>query len=182
MRVLTICLGAVLCAGLYAAVSKSRPQAAASTSRPLYEESRKDGIVKVKAGDRAIGEARAQAQATLGPFLALARDPKPGQGNFAVKVAFGGKTGPREFIWITRFRFDGDGGTGTVDNRPAFVPDLQVGQVVTFRREEVVDWMYREGPVVKGNFTGCAILATASEADRAAFKQKMGLDCEAQRI
>jgi hypothetical protein len=43
--------------------------------------------------------------------------------------------------------------------------------------------MYREGRSMKGNFTGCAILAAAPDAaERNAQFLKAGLDCSQPRV
>ena len=173
MRIAIVAAGVVICAGAYAAVTKAS----------LFGGAPKDNVVNVRTGDPAIARARVDAKATLDGFLQRARNPLPRQRNFAVKVGFGGTTGPKEFVWITRFRLDGDSGTGTLDNVPLHLPELKAGGPVTFRRADVTDWTYRDGGSLKGNFTGCAILATAPDAaDRNAQFRKVGLDCSQPRV
>ena len=176
MRFVTIAVGALICAGAYAAVSK-----ASVFGRSGITD--KNNVVNVRTGDQAVAKARADAQATLDGFLERARSPKPNQDKFAVKVGVGGTTSPKEFVWLTRVRLDGDVGTGTLDNVPVHTPELQVGQSVTFRRAEVTDWMYRDGKSLKGNFTSCAILASAADAaERRLRFLQVGLDCSQPRV
>ncbi len=174
MRVAFLAVGAVVCVGAYAVVSKASVGGGGSG---------KDNVVNVRTGDSAIAIARAEAQASLDTFLDRARNPMRHQDKFALKVGVGGTSGPKEFVWLTRFRLDGDVGTGSLDNVPVHTPELKAGQTVTFKRAEVTDWMYRDGKSLKGNFTGCAILATAPDASerRARFLQ-VGLDCSKPRV
>ena len=172
MRIATIALGTVICAGAYAAVTKASN----------FGSAPKSNVVNVRTGDAGVAQARADAQASLDGFLQRSRNPMPSQGNFAVKVGLGGVDGPKEFVWITRFKLEGDVGTGTLDNVPRHLPEMRAGQSVTFRRADVSDWMYREGSSLKGNFTGCAILAAAPDAaERNKQYLKMGLDCSQPR-
>lgn len=173
MRIPIIVAGAIVCVGAYVALTR----VSASGGEP------KNNIVQVRTGDTAIAKARAEAQATLDGFLQRARSPMPQQGNFAVKIGVGGESGPREFVWITKFRLDGETGAGTLDNVPLHVPELKSGQMVTFRRLDVTDWTYRDGKTLKGNFTGCAILATAPDAaERRRRFLAVGLDCSQPRV
>jgi uncharacterized protein YegJ (DUF2314 family) len=173
MRIAVIALGAVVCAGAYAAVTKAS----------IFGGEPKNNVVNVRTGDANIAKARSDAQATLDGFLQRARSPMPSQGNFAVKVGLGGVSGPKEFVWITRFKLDGDVGSGTLDNVPVHLPELKAGQTVTFRRADVSDWMYKDGKSLKGNFTGCAILAAAPDAaERNKQFLKVGLDCSQSRV
>jgi uncharacterized protein YegJ (DUF2314 family) len=174
MRIVTLAVGVLICAGAFAAVTKA---SIFGSGVP------KNNVVNVRTGDGAIAAARAEAQATLDGFLQRARSPNANQDKFAVKIGVGGTSGPKEFVWLTRFRLDGDVGTGTLDNVPSHTPEFKVGQAVTFRRGEVTDWMYRDGKSLKGNFTGCAILATAPDAaERNKQFLKVGLDCSQPRV
>ena len=173
MSIAIIAAIVVACAGAYTAVAKAS----------IFGGEVKSNVVNVRTGDAGVAKARADAQATLDGFLQRSRNPMPGQGNFAVKVGLGGGGGPKEFVWVTRFTLDGDVGSGTLDNVPRHLPEMRAGQTVTFRRGDVSDWMYREGRSMKGNFTGCAVLAAAPDAaERNAQFLKAGLDCSQPRV
>jgi uncharacterized protein YegJ (DUF2314 family) len=173
MRIAIIAATVAASAGAYTAVTKAS----------IFGGEAKSNVVNVRTGDAGVAKARADAQATLDGFLQRSRNPMPGQGNFAVKVGLGGGGGPKEFVWVTRFTLDGDVGSGTLDNVPRHLPEMRAGQTVTFRRGDVSDWMYREGRSMKGNFTGCAILAAAPDAaERNAQFLKAGLDCSQPRV
>ena len=83
-----------------------------------------------------------------------------------------------EYFWIEPFRLTGEKGSGTLANRPIHVKRLRAGQTVGFAKGEVVDWNYMDGRVMRGNFTGCAVLVKVSEEDRQAFREQTGLDCD----
>jgi uncharacterized protein YegJ (DUF2314 family) len=148
-----------------------------ASAQPVYATSRNGGVVNVTTADSAMTAAMAKGRATLGKFPAIASAPKRGQSGFAVKVGFPQPQGGNEFFWITPFPVRGDRFTGALGNRPVNATQLRAGQMVSFGRDEIVDRNYRKAGVVHGNFTGCAILATASCADREQFRRQVGLDC-----
>lgn len=97
----------------------------------------------------------------------------------AVKLGF--PAGERtEFIWVADLRKTSAGYSGRLGNRPNYAPNLSMGDTVTFTRQQIVDWSYRDtrtGRLV-GNFTGCAILMKQPRADRQRFAEATGLHCD----
>ncbi|XYD12666.1 DUF2314 domain-containing protein (plasmid) [Methylobacterium sp. NMS12] len=155
--------------------------AAAAAAQPVYDTSRRGGTVEVLTDDPAMEAAKARGRATLPEFLATVAAPQPGQSDFAVKVGFTGRTREGaarvEYFWVTPFTIRGERITGVLGNRPVYATQLRAGQRVSFGRDEVVDWNYREDGIMRGNFTGCAVLRKSSAEDRARFRATMGLDC-----
>jgi uncharacterized protein YegJ (DUF2314 family) len=118
-----------------------------------------------------------KARQTLPDFLIVATAPKPGMEGFAVKVAIReGDNG--EYFWITPFT-DKDGEfSGAINNTPRQVHSVKLGQTITFNQSEIVDWMYIDGDKMKGNYTACALLKSASKQEVEEFKKRFGLDCD----
>ena len=50
------------------------------------------------------------------------------------------------------------------------------GGTITFGKRDIVDWMYTDAGVTKGNYSARAILKAALPRDRAAFKRRFGLE------
>jgi uncharacterized protein YegJ (DUF2314 family) len=96
---------------------------------------------------------------------------------FAVKVAI--REGDNaEYFWITPFT-DKDGAfSGAINNTPREVHSVKLGQTITFGKSEIVDWMYMDGDKMKGNYTACALLKSASKQEVEEFKKRFGLDCD----
>ncbi len=50
------------------------------------------------------------------------------------------------------------------------------GDTISFGKCDIVDWMYMDAGVMKGNYSARAILKAALPRDRAAFKRRFGLE------
>jgi uncharacterized protein YegJ (DUF2314 family) len=94
---------------------------------------------------------------------------------FAVKIALLGDSGA-EFFWIYPFAHVGDRFLGQVANTTFSLAGLRKGCSITFGRHDIVDWMYVDAGVLKGNYSARAILKAALPRDRAAFKRRFGLE------
>jgi uncharacterized protein YegJ (DUF2314 family) len=108
-------------------------------------------------------------------FLALAKRPGLTIDQFTVKIALLGDGGP-EFFWIYPFAHVGDRFIGQIHNTPLVLVGPKKGDTLTFGRHDIIDWMYMDAGVMKGNYSARAILKTALPRDRAAFKRRFGLN------
>lgn len=115
------------------------------------------------------------AREFLPGFLALARHPAPTMECFAVKIALLGDGG-FEYFWIHPFAHVGDRFIGQVINTTFTVAALKKADTVAFGRRDIVDWVYLDAGVMKGNFCARAILKAAPPRDRAAFVRRFGLE------
>ena len=68
--------------------------------------------------------------------------------------------------------------SGRINNTPEMVHTVRMGQLITFGRDEIVDWMYMDGGRMKGNYTACALLKSAPKNEAEEFKERFGLTCE----
>jgi len=125
--------------------------------------------------DPVMSAAMQNARESLPGFLALARHPGPTMECFAVKIALLGDGGP-EFFWIYPFAYVGDRFIGQIGNTPLTLAALKKGGTITFGKRDIVDWMYTDAGVTKGNYSARAILKAALPRDRAAFKRRFGLE------
>lgn len=53
---------------------------------------------------------------------------------------------------------------------------LKKGDTIAFGKRDIVDWIYMDAGVMKGNYSACAVLKAALPRDRAAFKRRFGLE------
>ncbi len=141
------------------------------------DRAKEDEIVAVPKGDPDMEAAFRQARETLKTFLDLARTPRSTITSMAVKVAVrdGGET---EYFWISPFTEQDGRIVGKINNTPRSVHNVKLGQTITFKQSDVVDWLYRENSKMFGNFTACALLKHVSPSEMQAFKREYGLNCE----
>ncbi len=155
-------------------------RAAGLTARPLdgnaiVQKAERDELIILAINDPAMAAAIHGARQTLAKFLALAKHPGPTMNGFAVKIAIGADNGA-EFFWIHPFAHVAERFVGQVNNTPRSVINLKIGDTVTFRKNEIVDWMYMDAGRMHGNYSARAILKSAPLRDRDAFKRRFGLD------
>jgi uncharacterized protein YegJ (DUF2314 family) len=163
-----VLLGAAVAAGL-------SPQPAAAQT--ITQKAERDELAIVAKSDPMMAAAMSKARKTLPDFLSVAAAPKPGMEGFAVKVAI--REGDKaEYFWITPFTSKDDEYSGAINNTPRAVRSVKLGQTITFHQSDIVDWMYMDGQAMKGNYTACALLKSASKQEQDEFKKRFGLDCD----
>jgi uncharacterized protein YegJ (DUF2314 family) len=163
-------LSAAAAAGLTVTPSPANGQS-------LLDKAERDEIVIVARTDPTMAAAMRKARASLGDFLALARNPRPGMEGFAVKVAIR-QGDDAEYFWIHPFEHDAGRFSGQLNNTPRSVRNVKMGDRIAFTEQEIVDWIYLDGGRMKGNYTACALLKNASPQEREAFKRRFGHDCD----
>jgi uncharacterized protein YegJ (DUF2314 family) len=163
-----ILLGAAIAAGL-------GPQPA--NAQTITQKAERDELAIVAKSDPVMAKAMSKARQTLPDFLNTAAAPKASMEGFAVKVAI--REGDNaEYFWITPFTAKDGTFSGQINNRPRSVRSVQLGQTITFDQSEIVDWMYMDGDKMKGNYTACALLKSASKQEAEEFRKRFGLDCD----
>jgi uncharacterized protein YegJ (DUF2314 family) len=151
---------------------------APAAAQSLTDKAERDELAFVSRNDPAMAAAMRKARDSLSGFLAAAAAPGPSMQGFSVKVAIReGKNA--EYFWIHPFERKGERFTGQLNNTPRTVRKVKAGQTIEFSEKEIVDWTYMDGTTMKGNYTACALLASASRQERENFYKKFGLDCGA---
>jgi uncharacterized protein YegJ (DUF2314 family) len=167
-------LGAAVAAGLDPNLA---PKPAAAQT--ITQKAERDELAIVAKSDPAMAAAMSKARKTLPDFLSVAAAPKPGMEGFAVKVAI--REGDKaEYFWITPFTDKDDEYSGAINNTPRLVRSVKLGQTITFHQPDIIDWMYMDGNTMKGNYTACALLKSASKQEQGEFKKRFGLNCDFQ--
>ena len=142
----------------------------------LTDKARRDEVIRGRAGDPAMEEAFRRARATLPGFYRMLEAPGPGVGSLTVKVGLPTARG-KEYVWLSDVLRKGDQVAGTVDNTPVDTRAYRKGQQVTFPETAVVDWAYREGDRMRGNYTSCALASRFPVKERRRFEAEYGIDC-----
>jgi uncharacterized protein YegJ (DUF2314 family) len=162
---------------LFAALVFVSTAATWARAEGIADKARRDEVARVARGDPDMEAAFRAARASLQDFLKLARAPRTGMSQFALKVKIDeGDT--TEFFWVAPFREVDNGFSGIVNNTPATVHSVSFGQRITFAADDVFDWMYVDRGVMKGNFTACALLKHEAPSEAEAMRKDYGLTCE----
>jgi uncharacterized protein YegJ (DUF2314 family) len=152
---------------------------ASANAQGISAQAASDEVIHMRSEEPAMRKAFARASETLSGFLELAAMPKAGTTNHALKVAISdGKN--TEYFWVNHFGNEGDVFTGTLNNEPRLVRKHKLGERITFRREQIVDWTYidRVNRKTMGNFTACALLSKEPPEEAEAFMRQYGLSCQ----
>ena len=120
-----------------------------------------------------------KSKETIDSFLHLVESGDPSVDAPSVKVKIE-DNGAVEYFWITDFSITASGLSGSVNNDPDSVHSVKLGQVITFPKSQIYDWMYLDTATKRtvGNFTACALLTHESPKDAAEFKTTYHLDCD----
>jgi uncharacterized protein YegJ (DUF2314 family) len=125
-----------------------------------------------------MAKAMRHARNTLDEFLEVHKNKSGNQTSFAVKVGIT-DSDQTEYFWIGDFYEEGkDKYKGVINNEPGLVRNVRLGQLYTFGKNEIVDWVYVEGDKMKGNFTACALLRHEPKEQREQFMKRYGLECD----
>jgi uncharacterized protein YegJ (DUF2314 family) len=143
----------------------------------LLERAQRDDIAYVEKDDAEMAAAMRKARERLPEFLKLARAPKPMMRGFAVKVAIS-EGDDTEFFWIAPFEQRKKEFSGRINNAPQLVKKVKFGQTITFREEEIVDWLYQNGRTMQGNFTTCVLLKREPRDEAEELMKELGLRCD----
>ena len=164
---------AMLLSAAAAAGLSPKPAAAQSTT----QKAERDELAFVAETDPVMAAAMAKAHNALPDFLTLSAAPKPGTEGFAAKVAI--REGDNaEYFWITPFSSSDGEFSGAINNMPRAVHGVKLGRTIAFHQSDIVDWMYMDNNAMKGNYTACALLKSASKQEQKEFKKRFGLDCD----
>lgn len=138
----------------------------------------KDEVVYVKSEDPGMTAAIAKARATLEGFKTALGERKPGTERYAVKVGFPYGDGDREHIWVKDPVFAQDKVSGRVMNQPVDVQNIKLGQRVSAPAEDISDWMYVEGGVLRGGYTMRVLLEKMAPDEQQKMLGELGVRLE----
>ncbi len=169
---------AMLLAAAVAAGFATGLAASPAAGQSPTQQAERDQIAMVANSDPVMAAAMRKARATLPDFLATAAAPKPTMEGFAVKVAIPVSAHDAEYFWITPFINTNGAFSGAINNTPRLAKSVKLGQTITFSQSDIVDWMYMDGRTMKGNYTACALLRSASKREVEEFRERFGLNCD----
>jgi uncharacterized protein YegJ (DUF2314 family) len=91
-----------------------------------------------------------------------------------VKKLYPIKGGSSEAIWIGELHEVGDRLEGRITNTPFDTTEVKLGQKVTVKLSEIVDWMYLDGKNLSGGYTIKFFYERMSKDEQQAFLNQSG--------
>ena len=128
-----------------------------------------DPIIQVENDDKAMNNAKAEAQRTLPTFLAYLEKPSATVTDLGFKFPLGGA----EHIWVSDVRRDGDTLVGKLANMPAMAGH-SLGEEVKVPLKDVSDWAARVNGKMQGHYTTRVLLDELAPDEAAVIKQNFG--------
>lgn len=115
--------------------------------------------------------ARQRARASLSDFWSHYERPRAGERRFMLKVSLPDDNGSREHIWIDAVRRLDDGRfSGRLGNDPVAMKKRKAGDLVTFEKSQIDDWMFLRNDKIVGNETMRPLLTRMPAEQAARYK------------
>jgi uncharacterized protein YegJ (DUF2314 family) len=172
---------ALLGLSLIAASSGLHAQGAAAKPAAPKEDTKAE-VVEFNPQDPTMQRAFKEAQRTLGQFLMATSGDNPNLDNVGVRARI--TVGPHtEYLWVMPVgTADGQKFQGQLNDVPQRIQTLTLAQEVTFKRADIVDWMYQDTKtkIMHGHYTTCALMKKAPAKELSEMKSRYGLDCAAR--
>jgi uncharacterized protein YegJ (DUF2314 family) len=129
-------------------------------------------IYQIEAADAAMNAAIAEGRRTLPAFYRRLAAPQPGDGEFMVKFDID-PSDEAEFVWAADLDRSTSPMTGRLINQPVNTSD-RLGDRVAIAEASIIDWGYRTGGVVQGNFTNRVLLEHMPPEEAASYRRFLG--------
>ncbi len=133
-------------------------------------------VVHVRDSDADMAAAIKEARRTLPAFLALAANPPEDTEGYKLKVMVTDRHGTEHF-WVTPFKIERGGFSGTLANEPRVVRNVRGGQTIKFKQADISDWGYEKSGRQVGSYTVCVLFKQMPEDQASYYRQNHGFDC-----
>lgn len=107
--------------------------------------------------DPAMNAAIAKARKSLPQFWETYKAGRPEEGQFSLKVLITDSEGGEHF-WLGDIKSEGGQLSGTIDNEPAIVKSVKMGQRYQFEESQISDWLFMRNGKMVGNETLRALI------------------------
>lgn len=135
-------------------------------------------IYTVPGDDPSMNQAIIKARKTIAQFDHAFENKNPSYTDFAVKKRYNTSDDGGEHMWVAILRIENGNYKGFVNNDAVNTTEVEYGDTVIVRKEEVTDWMYLDNNVLRGGFTIREIRKNLNREDRKKMDQEMGFNIE----
>ena len=132
-----------------------------------------DRVSQVDAADARMNSAIAHARKNLPHFWARLEKQARGESDFNLKVGIEDKNGVEHF-WCSDVRREADQLSGVINNDPMIVKSVSNGQRVTFKEDQISDWLYMRVGKMIGNYTVRPLMSDMSNDERRNIEAMLG--------
>lgn len=122
--------------------------------------------------DPRIAGAKFKALASIHEFWASYNNPAADEEGFSLKIALPTDDG-NEHIWIGEISDRKGKLFGRLENEP-ISDQYEFGQLIRFNHDQISDWAYEKGGVLRGNFSLAVMLSDLSEKKRVRALKRLG--------
>lgn len=137
------------------------------------EQLANDEVTSVSAGDKKMKAAIKEARETVGDFIKVLNSNDSSFHDLSIKVPL--EDGEEvEHVWLDQVKLEGDSFSGIIANDLKMVKNFKMGQSVTYKKNEITDWMYIKEGVVHGNITLKAMFHAMDPEEVKVIKKMMG--------
>jgi uncharacterized protein YegJ (DUF2314 family) len=141
---------------------------------PVIED---DGIISVEGDDPEMNIAVAKAKGSFDTFREALIQADSTQANHAVKMGFDYDDG-REHMWFADLHMKNGKLYGVLDNVPAHIKSMDIGDTVEIMRDRVTDWMYIKDSKLVGGYTLRVLYKRMSKEEKRQFREQTDFDIE----
>ncbi|MEA3018201.1 MAG: hypothetical protein QOI38_2923 [Sphingomonadales bacterium] len=145
---------------------------ALASAPPAGADQAEEQIYQVRSDDAAMNAAIAEGRRTLPSFYRRLAAPQAGDGEFMVKFDID-PSDQFEYVWAVSLDRSGSPMTGILINQPVNTSD-RPGDRVAIPEASIIDWGYRAGRVMQGNFTNRVLLGQMAPEDAAEYRRFLG--------
>lgn len=129
----------------------------------------------VMTDDPALTRAKDRARETYMEFVNALTNPQPAYRDFAIKKGFATPDGGLEHMWISDVVWEHGEFRGTINNEPVNTQEVNLGDAVTVRPDELSDWMYVDGRKLMGGYTIRVLYKQSSPEQQESLKADMDI-------
>lgn len=143
-----------------------------TNTRKTIERDGQPSITMIENDDPKMNAAMKKARASIDEFVVAFNKADASTSAFAIKVEFtqGEDT---EHMWVLPGNLDSGKYQGVLNNEPAYITNVKLGDNVKFGKSEISDWMYvRDGKLV-GGYTLRVLRNTLSDDHRKEFDSNL---------
>jgi uncharacterized protein YegJ (DUF2314 family) len=134
---------------------------------------KKPETLTTKYDEKKMEKAISDARAALDTFLTRFKNPQPGDSAFNVKVRIEDENGVEHF-WVGDLKLDAEPYKGKIGNDAGIVKKVKLGQIYSFTRKDISDWMYMNNGKMQGNYTLRVELESMPKKEAEALKKQVG--------